>query len=91
MAPKYLDNFLDILASIDSKDQAKRFAKIVLTPEELKAIPLRLEIIHMIEQGVPQREISKKLGVGIATVTRGSKEYKNNKSWWKDFSAWRNN
>lgn len=27
----------------------------------------------MLKQGIPQKEISKKLGVGIATVTRGSK------------------
>ena len=31
----------------------------------------------MLKTGVAQREISQKLGVGIATVTRGAKELKN--------------
>lgn len=32
----------------------------------------RLQIFEMLEQGVPQRQIAEKLGVGIATVTRGA-------------------
>ena len=50
------------------------FLSEILTPQELKQLPTRLEIIKMLEKGIPQREIAKKLGVGIATVTRGAKE-----------------
>ena len=50
------------------------FLSEILTPQELKQLPTRLEIIKMLEKGLPQREIAKKLGVGIATVTRGAKE-----------------
>jgi Trp operon repressor len=28
----------------------------------------------MLKSGIPQHEIAEKLGVGVATVTRGSKE-----------------
>jgi len=48
----------------------------ILTPQELEAIPKRLEIVKMLKQGVSQREIADKLGLGIATVTRGSRELK---------------
>jgi TrpR family trp operon transcriptional repressor len=36
----------------------------------------RLQIIEMLQQGIPQRQIADTLGVGIATVTRGSHHLK---------------
>ncbi|MGB3601911.1 MAG: Trp family transcriptional regulator, partial [Marinomonas sp.] len=36
----------------------------------------RLKIIALLDDGVPQRDIAKQLGVGIATVTRGSRALK---------------
>ena len=46
------------------------------TPQELEAVAHRLEIVRLLEKGVPQREIAARLGVGIATVTRGSRARK---------------
>ena len=68
--------FLKRLVEIDNAKEMAEFLDAILTPQELKSIPRRLQIIRMIKKGIPQREISKKLGVGIATVTRGSKEIK---------------
>lgn len=51
----------------------------LFTPQEIESIPRRLEIIKLLKKGVPQHEIAQKLGVGVATVTRGSKELKMNK------------
>jgi len=48
----------------------------LFTPQELKEIPTRIQIIKMLKKGIAQKEISEKLGVGIATVTRGSIELK---------------
>lgn len=48
----------------------------LLTPSELHAISQRLEITRLLKKGISQREIAKRLGVGIATVTRGSREIK---------------
>lgn len=48
----------------------------LLTPSELHAISQRLQITCLLKDGVSQREIAKRLGVGIATVTRGSREIK---------------
>jgi len=46
----------------------------ILTPQELEEIPVRLQIVKLLKKGTPQHEIAQKLGVGVATVTRGSKE-----------------
>lgn len=50
------------------------FLNDLFTPREYIEIKKRWEIIKMLDAGVNQHEISKKLGVGIATVTRGSRE-----------------
>ncbi len=66
-----------ILANIKDKEEMASFLDDLLTPAEKQEIPKRLQVVKMLLQGVPQRQISEKLGVGIATVTRGSKELKN--------------
>lgn len=66
----------DFLLSIKSKDQMENFMLGVLTPQELDDIPMRLEIVKLLKKKIPQQEIAKRLGVGIATVTRGSRELK---------------
>ncbi len=48
----------------------------LLTPSELTEIARRLQIVKLLKAGVSQREIAEKLAVGIATVTRGSREIK---------------
>jgi TrpR family trp operon transcriptional repressor len=51
----------------------------LLSSSELIDVANRLQILKMLEQGVPQRQIAEKLGVGIATVTRGSNTMKTRK------------
>ncbi len=46
----------------------------ILTPKELAELSTRLDIVIMLKKGVTQHAIAEKLGVGVATVTRGSKE-----------------
>ncbi len=48
----------------------------LLTPNEVHEMSKRLEIFALLKKGVSQREIAKRLGVGIATVTRGSRALK---------------
>ena len=50
----------------------------LLTPSEMAEISKRLQIFKLLEQGLPQRQIAEQLGVGIATVTRGSRALKQN-------------
>lgn len=51
----------------------KLFLEDLLTQTELDALVERWEIIKRLAKGQSQREISKELGVGIATVSRGAK------------------
>lgn len=47
--------------------------KALLTPKEVQDLGKRLDIVKLLKEGKTQREVSTKLGVGIATVTRGAK------------------
>lgn len=71
---KFLDELVRVMMSRRSEKELEFFLRAILSPKELKEIPTRLQIVKMLKQGIPQKEIAKKLGVGVATVTRGSKE-----------------
>lgn len=62
------------LTKLNNEAEMRDFLEGILTPKELMEIPTRLEIIKKLKAGVPQHEIAKELGIGVATVTRGSKE-----------------
>lgn len=64
----------DFIFSIKNKELLNDFLFGITTEKERKELTLRLEIIKRLISGEPQAKISKELGVGIATVTRGSKE-----------------
>ncbi len=71
---KLLNNLIQEFLKIKSEDEMKIFLEGILTPKELLELPTRLEIVKLLKNGVAQHEIAGRLGVGIATVTRGSKE-----------------
>ncbi len=58
--PKLMDDLLSGLLTIQERDE----------------IAVRLQIVKKLLAGEPQAKIAKDLGVGIATVTRGSRELK---------------
>lgn len=70
----YLDALIDALLRIQTKEEMFSFLQGILTPKELAELPRRLEIVKMLKSGESQHVIAEKLGVGVATVTRGSKE-----------------
>jgi len=74
---KQLNEFIDFILKIDSKDEMMSFLEGILTPKELIELPHRLEIIKLLKKGISQHDIAGKLGVGVATVGRGSKELQN--------------
>ena len=71
-----LKHFIDVLMEIKSRDELEDFLIGILTPAELEEIPRRLKIVEMLLEGKSQREIAEKLGVGVATVSRGARELK---------------
>lgn len=77
--PEYT-NWQDVLyllrRAIES-EQDEEVLKILLTADERDALISRVNIINELLKGeISQRHLSQKLGVGIATITRGSNELK---------------
>jgi len=73
---QYLDELLDYLLAVENREQMYEALNGLLTPSEMAEIPKRLQIFKLLQAGVPQRQIAETLGVGIATVTRGSRALK---------------
>lgn len=46
----------------------------LLTSSEVEEFARRLQIVQMVKKGIPHHDIAQTLGVGVATVSRGSKE-----------------
>lgn len=74
MNTTYYNSLIDAFLSLKTKKDAREFLDGILTPKEKEELAIRLQIVKMLKKGIPQHEIASKLGVGIATVTRGSKE-----------------
>lgn len=74
MKNKALEELIDLLLNIKTKKEMEDFLLGILTPKELDEIPMRLRIVKMLKEGIPQHKIADELGIGVATVTRGSKE-----------------
>lgn len=49
----------------------------ILTPAEFEAMVLRWQIIKKLHKGESHRSVAGDLGLGISTVTRGSRELRN--------------
>lgn len=69
----YLDELVKHLLEMKDHEQMENAIRNLLTPSELTEISKRLQIFKLLREGMPQRQIAEKLGVGIATVTRGSR------------------
>ena len=76
---QHIQALVEHLSALHSMETMERCLRDLLTPAELLEISHRLQIFHMLDAGQPQRKIAEKLGVAIATVTRGSKAYKKSK------------
>ncbi len=64
---------LRLLCDTDDEKQMAKLLNGLFTTHELDEVVTRLQIVRLLLEKVPQREIASRLGVGIATVTRGSR------------------
>ena len=76
---KELNELIDTLLRFNTREEMLDFLHGILTAKELEEIPTRLQIVKMLKKNIAQQTIAEKLGVGIATVTRGSKELQKNR------------
>lgn len=68
------DELVDLIASTHDKELLADLLLGLTTSKERDEFVQRIEIVKKLIQGEPQAKIAKDLGVGVATVTRGSKE-----------------
>ena len=76
MIDKNVKELVNTLLQAKNYDDMLDLLKGLLTIGEIEEIARRLQIVKLLKEGVPQREIASRLKVGVATVTRGSREIK---------------
>lgn len=70
MIEKLVRAFLEMQNAVEMRN----FLLGILTPKEIDELSRRLDIVKKLKQGQPHQQIAKQLQVGVATVTRGSRE-----------------
>lgn len=66
---------IQLIQQNPNTDFLEKLFDAILTDKEQFELAKRLQIFALLQQGLPQREISERLEVGIATVSRGAKAY----------------
>jgi TrpR family trp operon transcriptional repressor len=80
---KDYDDLVNLFANTtDPKDMAKLFEE-MLTPNELKDLLLRWNLMKDLYKGLPQREIAASYKISLCKITRGSKILKQKDSYCK--------
>lgn len=74
-----MDHLVNHLLAQETAEEMEQALGELLTSSELLEMTKRLQILALLEEGVPQRQIAEQLGVGIATVTRGASVLKRRK------------
>lgn len=66
----YNDSFYQIIATIQSPEQAKCFFEDLCSPAETQAMIDRWGAATLIQQGKTQRDIAHELNISVTTVSR---------------------
>lgn len=69
-----LEELIEVLLKTKNKNEMFDFLRGIMTPKEIIEFSNRLQIIKMLKKGISHHDISGKLRVGVATVSRGSRE-----------------
>lgn len=77
---KEIKELSKILGDIQEDQLIERFFKEILTPYEIKEISDRWALVKLLEEGMSQRKIARKLGISLCKITRGSRELKRKNS-----------
>ena len=75
------------LAATRDPQNILRFLNSLLTPNEIREIASRWELVKLLEQGHSQRQIARRLGLSLCKITRGSRELKKKDSPFKRMIA----
>ncbi len=68
---------LDALCRVRDPAEMRRVLSDLLTRSELAALRKRWTILRLLRDGVPQREIARRIGGSLCNVTRGARLMRN--------------
>lgn len=71
-ASKHLQELYDLFLTPKTSGEMKDLMDDLLTPQELRSVAERWQIIQALARGIPQREIAERLNTSIGKITRGS-------------------
>ncbi len=77
------EDLIKIFASTTDVNYMKKLLEEMLTPNELKDLRLRWNLMKDLYKGLPQREIAASYGISLCKITRGSKILKQKDSYCK--------
>ena len=76
--PEYKQELIKVFSKVYGDQKLMHeFLLDILTPSEFETLALRWQIIKKLNKGETHRSIAGDLGLGISTVTRGSRELRN--------------
>ena len=68
----------DAILALETREQCEEFLRDILTDKERAHINNRWQAMLLIHEGVSQRKVRSRLGVGIATASRAARVLRNN-------------
>lgn len=74
--PKLHTEILDVLTNYTDRKEVENFLMDLLTPNEIVEIGKRWDLIKLLVDGIPQRDIAKQLGISLGKISRGAHELK---------------
>jgi TrpR family transcriptional regulator, trp operon repressor len=77
--PKETESMREIaraLAATKDPQTILHFLNSLLTPNEIREIASRWELVKLLDRGHSQRQIARRLGLSLCKITRGSRELK---------------
>ena len=66
----------EVFAAVDDPALIREFFTCLFTPSEIREFSLRWALVNEILEGRTQREISRRFGMSLCKITRGSRELK---------------
>lgn len=67
------DNLFSAILSLQSKDEAERFFRDLLTEGEIIEFSARFRVVRLLDERVPYTQIEKETGLSSATIARIAK------------------
>ena len=71
---KILKKISQKIKNFEKEEDIENFFRAFFTPHEVLTLCERYKLVELLLEGMPQREISKKLDISLSQISRGSAE-----------------